>query len=708
MMRNSAVEVLAPAGGREALSAAVRCGADAVYLGAGSFNARRNAANFSGEGLQEAVAYCHLRGVRVYLTLNTLVSDDETGDLLQLMEDAAEAGVDAFIVQDLAVARLARAVVPDIRLHGSTQLSVMAPEGFEKLQELGFVRAVVPRELTLSEMERIHRHTDMELEAFVHGALCMSVSGQCYLSAMLGGRSGNRGLCAQPCRLPFQAAGGTGHDLSLRDLDLIEHMGEMAAAGITSFKIEGRMKRPEYVAAAVTACRNELAGIQDPELTANLRAVFSRSGFTDGYLTGRRGRDMFGTRSKDDVTAAGPILQDLQKLYADDTGPTPVDFTFRAVAGEPLKLTATVAGANAGAGASAVAGANAGAGAQATAVSAEPPQPATGRPASDASVRKHLAKTGGTAFTLHNLQIDLDDGLFLPASGLNALRREALANLSAEIVGRAHRSFHPAEAEALVGLPPHRAASPRTYIRLSSMDQYTESCCSGGALIVPLASGEEAWERLKRDGVVFGVEIPRPQYRYSERTVGRLRAAKQCGTSFAFAGALDGVALAGLAGLPVLGSFTLNAYSSVTMEEYRKLGVQAIVTSLELKTSAIERLRGDIPRGIVTYGRTPLMLTRNCPIRNGTDCRHCHGTRSLTDRKGMEFPVVCGNGASEVLNSRPIYMADKLQEVKNIDFSLVYFTIESPTEIEGILKQVAEGLPPQGEFTRGLYYRGVQ
>lgn len=678
---NQPIEILAPAGSMDALTAAVRCGANAVYLGAGSFNARRNAANFTPEELEQAVAYCHLRGVKVYLTTNTLVADSELDDLQKLIELACHVGIDACIIQDLTVARLIHETAPQIRMHGSTQLATMTPEGFQELERLGFVRAVLPRELTLNEIRKIRRHTSLELEIFVHGALCMSVSGQCYLSAMLGGRSGNRGLCAQPCRLPFTAPHSSSHALSLKDLDLIDHIPELSDAGVLSYKIEGRMKRPEYVAAAVTACRNKVEGIEDPELTQNLRAVFSRSGFTDGYLTGHRGPDMFGTRRKDDVTAAAPILQSLSQLYAKETSPTPLDLTFTAKADQPMTLTVSALGQSA------------------SATSTEPPQLAQKRAADRDSVLRHLGKTGGTAFYVHNADIQLDNGLFLPASELNALRREAIDRLSTKIVDSFRKPFLGDAAFNTITQPPHHGSHQEMVVRLQDYRQYSPAC-QGHRVIVPLSTAEEHLLQLKADRVTFGVEIPRAQYEHTERTIGMLKQAKQNGAAFAFAGTLDGVALAKQAGLPVMGSFTLNAFNSPALEEYRKLGVSEIVVSQELKLSEINAMRGRLPRGVLVYGRTPLMLTRNSPVRKGD--------RYLTDRKDMQFPVLPAHGASELLNSRPVYMADRLQEVRNADFFLVYFTVESRAEAADIIHDFADGAAPEGEFTRGLYYRGVK
>ena len=297
---NKKSEILAPAGSQQAMRAAVLCGADAVYLGVEALNARRSAENFTLENLAGTVRYCHSRGVKVYLTLNTLINDSEISTAYNIIKCACAAGIDALILQDLLTVDIVKKAAPDMPMHASTQMSVGTLGGIELLASLGFRRAVLPRELSRKEIEYLCENSPIELEVFVHGALCMCVSGQCYFSAMLGSRSGNRGACAQPCRLPFSADGSGSCDLSLKDLSLIEHLGKLENMGIASFKIEGRMKRPEYVAAAVCVCRDELNKKDDTQLRNDLQSVFSRTGFTDGYFTGRTGKDMFGTRRKED------------------------------------------------------------------------------------------------------------------------------------------------------------------------------------------------------------------------------------------------------------------------------------------------------------------------------------------------------------------------------------------------------------------------
>lgn len=300
------IEILAPAGSVESLTAAVRCGANAVYLGTKNFNARRNADNFDGSALKSAVEYCHQRNVKVYLTANTLVADDEMSSAYNTIKTALEYGVDAFIVQDLGVAKMIRQCFPSARLHASTQCSVNTPDGVNALKELGFKRIVVPREMSLDEIKEIREKTDVELEMFVHGALCMCVSGQCYMSAMLGGRSGNRGLCAQPCRLSFSADNSGSFDLSLKDLSLIDKIKEIESAGIISLKIEGRMKSILYVATVVNAYRMALDGC-DMELVMNELNRISHRPYTTGFMLDN---DAMGSKAPLMAPESGGYIQD--------------------------------------------------------------------------------------------------------------------------------------------------------------------------------------------------------------------------------------------------------------------------------------------------------------------------------------------------------------------------------------------------------------
>ena len=296
------LELLAPAGSMESVTAAVQNGADAVYLGYGDFNARRNAKNFTHEEAAAAVSYCHLRGAKVFLTLNTLLTDRELPGAARVAEEINEMGVDAVIVQDLGVARMLRQVAPDLHLHGSTQMTVHSLDGVKQCADLGMTRAVLSRELSRDQIEYICANAPIEIETFVHGALCMCYSGQCYLSSLIGGRSGNRGLCAQPCRMKYGwGSRADEYPLSLKDMSLASHLGELEQMGVACLKIEGRMKRPEYVAIVTGVYARALREKREPtaEEMAQLEAAFSRQGFTQGYFLDRKGPEMFGTRQEE-------------------------------------------------------------------------------------------------------------------------------------------------------------------------------------------------------------------------------------------------------------------------------------------------------------------------------------------------------------------------------------------------------------------------
>lgn len=674
----------------DALTAAVRCGANAVYLGGKLLNARRNAANFDDEALRAAVRDCHAHNVKVYLALNTLTRDQELRDAEHMLALSCSCGVDALITQDLGVARLARACAPGIPLHASTQMSVQTLAGLYELRDLGFARAVLPRELSFAEIQALAAHAPIELEAFVHGALCMCVSGQCYLSAMLGSRSGSRGLCAQPCRLPFAAPGGTGYDLSLKDLSLIGHIQALHEAGVRSFKIEGRMKRPEYVAAAVTACRQALAQGRPDETTARqLQAVFSRSGFTEGYFTGERGRAMFGARSKEDVASAAPVLKALSRLYQKENPLVAVAFSFAMKPGAAPALTAKACGKSA-------------------AVRSDTlPEPAQTRPLTQEEVARQLAKCGGTPYYAKSIRCDLAPGLSLPLSAVNALRREALESLARQLGEPDAKPFLP-QARPTACVHGVQGRSPAFFARFSSAAQLPADCGAFSCVYLPLRTPANRLKALADSGVPIAVEIPRGLFGRETAIRKQLEDAKRSGVTAALAHTLGAIRMAREAGLAVHGGFGLNLFNTQALEQAAGMGLSRATLSFELTLAQAGALGGGLPRGLIAYGSVPLMLTRNCPAANGVSCRECKGGGFLTDRKGVSFPVACAEGCSELLNSRPIDLADRLSEIRNIDFLLFYFTRETPGQCAGIVNRYQNGTAPTGEYTRGLYYRGVE
>lgn len=681
------LEVLAPAGSRESLEAAVRA-ADAVYLGGSSFSARASAKNFNDEELKSAVEYCHARGVKVYLAVNTVMLEDELPRALKFVQYACSLPVDAVLVQDTGLLRLLQQCAPELRLHASTQMSIHTPLGAAALEKAGIKRVVLARELSLKEIEKIHRAAPVELEAFVHGALCMSVSGQCYFSAVLGSRSGNRGQCAQPCRLPFSAPGGTGNDLSLKDLSMITRIGELEQAGIVSAKIEGRMKRPEYVAAAARACRISADKLPVPqELMENLRAVFSRSGFTTGYLDAKRGREMFGIRSKEDVTeATSAVFAELHGLYNKEYQRVPVRFHLKIKAGDPIFLQAED-----GEGFTAC-------------QSGEIPEAAINRPIDEARCRGQLNKTGGTPFFAEEISCEIDDGLSVPVSALNGLRHAVLDELLEKRAKRKPIDFN------MCALPQsgnHKAEKMKLRARFVNAE-LPESAKQCELIYLPFHTNLKKLSELKQQGYPVALEIPRGMFGLESAVKNRLQGAKAAGITDVWAGNLGAAALGKELGLTVHGGFSLNITNTAALEWYHDFGLADTELSFELTLAQAAEIGGTMKRGLLLYGRLPLMLTRNCPIANAGGCKHCTTTQFLTDRRNVRFPVQCYGACSEVLNSVPLYMADRLGEVRNQDFALLRFSTESKCKADDIIRKYLTGAPIEENYTRGLYYRGIE
>ncbi len=680
-------EILAPVGSMQMLAAAVRCGANAVYLGGKELNARRNAANFTVDELGKAVEYCHKRGVNVYMTLNTLVGDGEMQTAVSAVENACCLGVDALIVQDIGLADVVRRVAPDMPLHASTQMSVQSADGVKILSEMGFSRVVLPRELTKAEIADIAANTDMELEVFVHGALCMCVSGQCLMSAVLGGRSGNRGLCAQPCRLPFGINGGNGNALSLKDLSMIDNLGELADLGVMSFKIEGRMKRPEYVAAAVTACRQSLCGEYDAKTENDLRRVFSRSGFTNGYYENKKSATMFGVRTKEDVVGSADVLKDLAHLYDNENPLIPVSMELDVSADKPMLLTVSSQG-------------------KTVTVSGEYVPVAAQNKALDAEeLKSRLSKCGGTQFFAETVKVNLQPGLYAPVSAFNELRRDALQQLENEI---AQRKIVELKEEKIKVSKYTAADSPELHVRVQNAAQLDKLPSGVSRVVVPLDTAGETVKKLVADGVEVAAEIPRAVFSNAAKYIRKLAALKEHGVTLAYAGTLDGVEIARKADLPCVAGFGMNIFNTQSLLHLERLGVAETVLSCEMTLHQIAGLGGSIKRSALVYGHLPLMLTRNCPVSTKLTCAECKGNSVITDRMGVDFPVVCENGCSEVLNSRPVWLADKLDSVKGIDAFLLYFTNETAQDVADTVTAYRNKEKPSGEFTRGLYTKGVE
>ncbi len=689
----SKIEILAPVGNEEMLRAAVFSGADAVYLGFSGFNARTSANNFNADTLKDAVAFCHARGVAVHVALNTTVYGSELPALEQAIRAVAASGADAVICQDLAVATLIGKIAPQLPRHGSTQMSVHSLQGALELKELGFTRVVLARELSMPEAEHITKHCGIETECFVHGALCMCVSGQCYMSAFLGGRSGNRGSCAGPCRLPFEANAlpegkpGRLHHLSLKDNSVIDKLDKLQALGVASAKIEGRLRTPEYVAAAVSAC---LAGREGRAYDRDLlKNAFSRSGFTSGYLDGKIDGTMFGVRSEADAEQTKKTLPMLRELYRRERSRVPVKMKLEIEEGGE-KLTVTDAD-----------------GSKAFAYGDAEPQPARTDPTE--SLHRSLAKTGGTPFAVEDqdITVEMDGGpWFIPGGAVNELRREALDALlkKREVLRPWPTTEEHVPALPLRTLPPHRTLRAR----FESWEQVPERALDGiEYLILPIAQADRVPREWRAKTLL---ELPRVMFgKLEEDTARRIAATQDAG----FAGyEVSNIAHLRLCrGLPMSGSFGLNITNQLAAQFYADNGLGSMLILPEVKDSDISTIAPThngrpVPTGVLVYGHMPLMVTRACPLQNIHDCAHCDKTGVLTDRKAKKFPVRCGLGVRTIYNPVPIYMGDKPGAL-TVDYGVAYFTLESREEAAKILEMIRTHAPFEGDFTRGLYFKGT-
>ena len=689
----SKIEILAPVGNEEMLRAAVFSGADAVYLGFSGFNARTSANNFNADTLKDAVAFCHARGVAVHVALNTTVYGGELPALEQAIRAVAASGADAVICQDLAVATLIGKIAPQLPRHGSTQMSVHSLQGALELKELGFTRVVLARELSMPEVEHITKHCGIETECFVHGALCMCVSGQCYMSAFLGGRSGNRGSCAGPCRLPFEANAlpegkpGRLHHLSLKDNSVIDKLDKLQALGVASAKIEGRLRTPEYVAAAVSAC---LAGREGRAYDRDLlKNAFSRSGFTSGYLDGKIDGTMFGVRSEADAEQTKKTLPMLRELYRRERSRVPVKMKLEIEEGGE-KLTVTDAD-----------------GSKAFAYGDAEPQPARTDPT--ASLHRSLAKTGGTPFAVEDqdIAVEMDGGpWFIPGSAVNELRREALDALlkKREVLRPWPTTEEHVPALPLRTLPPHRTLRAR----FESWEQVPERALDGiEYLILPIAQADRVPREWRAKTLL---DLPRVMFgKLEEDTARRIAATQDAG----FAGYEVSIIahLRLCRGLPMSGSFVLNITNQLAAQFYADNGLGSMLILPEVKDSDISTIAPThngrpVPTGVLVYGHMPLMITRACPLQNIHDCAHCDKTGVLTDRKAKKFPVRCGLGVRTIYNPVPIYMGDKPGAL-TVDYGVAYFTLESREEAAKILEMIRTHAPFEGDFTRGLYFKGT-
>ena len=691
------LELLAPAGSMEALRAAVQNGADAVYLGCGTFNARQSAKNFTPQSLVEAVRYCHIRGVAVHLTLNTLVSDKETKDACDLIRHAAMSGVDAFIVQDLGIVQLCRQIAPHIPIHGSTQMTIHSLPGVLFCAALGMQRVVLSRELSREEIRYITANSPIEIEAFAHGALCMCYSGQCYLSAAIGGRSGNRGRCAQPCRQSY----GYGrwenrYPLSLKDNCLVHYLQELEAMGVASVKLEGRMKRPEYVATVTDVYRKAMDEANvTRSMMQRLHTAFNRQGFTDGYYTGRVGPDMFGVREEKPDNQAW--LKEARATYESvETSRVPVHFhAVVTSAGSSLTVTDPEG--------------------RACRAEGPVPEPARNIPLTGDVLAERLSKTGGTPYYCTDVRIQMEPGLVLSASAINGLRRDALNQLTAL---RARREQPQLGRPGRITTYHGNRNQPDLTVQVTSREQVTGRLLkrNPAVLYIPihLLTEDTAWARDLVRRVNVCAVLPRIVHD------GELAKLKQdmsllngCGIDQVLVGNLGLLLPAREAGMKVRGDFGLNLYNSGAVNAMRELELRSACLSFEMTLPQIRDVSKAVNCEILAYGRLPLMVTENCLIKGRTGECTCHlNATKLIDKTGAEFPVIKDGAScrSVLLNGKKLYWLDRQDDLGRLGLwaTRLYFTTENPKEVDQVLSFCNNPVPfDPGASTRGLYLRGL-
>ena len=694
-MKSPFTELLAPAGSPAALDAALEYGADAVYLGATAFNARMNAQNFTKDDLRSGIKRAHALGRSVYMTLNTQVLDRELPSLLDTAREAYNDGIDALIVADLGVAREIRRILPDFPLHASTQMSGHNTDIARLLKSCGYTRMVLARETSAEDIRSFCENAPIEAEVFIHGALCVSHSGQCLFSSVVGGRSGNRGACAQPCRLPYN---GNSYPLSLKDLCLAREIPTLREMGVASLKIEGRMKSPEYVGAVTAVYRrllDENRAATDDEI-AYLAEVFSRGGFTSGYFSGRIGSEMLGVRSEADkeTTRTLPPFKGLTKK-------APISLSFTAKENEPITLTAEKNG-------------------RSVTVTGEIPLPAENAPTDEGTVRRQITKLGATVYEARDVKISLADGLMIPIAWLNALRRDAVAALEAidasPIIERDHIPSIP-----LTEAVPRSPDALRSARFLSSAQITNKARSYFDVCYLPLFSHTE-----RANGVI----LPPVVYDSKRDTVkSALSEALSRGARYVLITNLGQLSLAKEAiaetnsgGVTLCGDFRLGVTNTKSLAMLYENGLDRVILSPELTLPQARDVARTGATDVIIYGRLPLMLLEKCVNigrngqKKGAPCASCQSrcngnaplapcvpSARLVDRKRVEFPVLREwEHRNVVYNSLPTYTADRMSDFSRarIHAHHYIFSIEAPEEVDRIIHAYQNGLPPKGTVRR--------
>ena len=661
-------ELLAPAGSLDALKAAIAGGADAVYFGGGDFNARINAKNFTNEEIKQAIDLLHSCGRKAYITLNTLVHSKEINDYLRFAEFVHLAGADALIVADLGGAMAIHRHLPDLELHASTQMSGHNLAQAELLSQHGFTRMVCARELPRDDIEYLVKNSPVEIEMFTHGALCVCHSGQCLFSSLVGGRSGNRGECAQPCRLPYQGKNGSdSYPLSLKDLSLADHITDLIDCGVHSLKIEGRMKSPEYVFGVVRAFRTLLDEGRNatPAELASLAKIFSRDGFTKGYFDRKINSNMLGIRSDEQKKVSKVALYSSKKMDALTPQKLKIEARATLKLGAPIELTLKC-------------------GEALVTAFGQIPELAVNAPLSEENIKKNLTKFGATRFEIEKYSADIEDNIIVPISALNAVRRDACEMLENALGGvKKSRGFDEYTPEK-----PQSKRKSATTARVISAEQITPLARQYFDIIyLPLQSYKGECEGVILPPVIFD----------SEREVvdKMLREARKNGAQYAMVGNLGALELAKSHGFEIHGDFRFNVYNNESVAKLESLGVENIILSPELTLPQMRDIDGNTAS--IVYGRVPLMLLEKCVSKEISSCDECQSSNtSLTDRRGISFPVLREFEHRNIIyNSAPTYMADREADLKSAKITNRHFifSIEGASEVDSVILSYKNGTP---------------
>ena len=680
--------ILVPAGSYDSLVTSVNNGADAVYLGGSSFSARANAVNFTNEEIEKGVRYAHIRGAKVYVALNTLIEDDRLCEAFEFAKFCYLCGVDALIVQDLGVLSMLRKHFPDFKLNASTQMTIHNLKGVKAAEKAGFSRVVLSRELSKDEIGHICKNAKAEIEVFAHGALCMSYSGQCLMSSFIGGRSGNRGACAQPCRLPYTLLDENKNIickdkylLSLKDLCLIDEIETLNKLGVKSLKIEGRMKNSSYVAMTsylYDKYRNGSSVLEED--IEDLRSVFSRNGFTKGYFENNTGNHMLNMHSNNDDVYKN--ISDSAKKRAEER----IDFC-----GKKMPLYASF---TANIGEKAVLCVWDDSGRSCTLESECITERAEKVPLTEKRIEEQIRKTGATPFEITELTVSIDDNISLPISQLNDLRRRAIEEMENQY-SKNDREYSGEEFSFNIVKSDKRArftASARTFEQVKALER-----TSAERIYVSKKVYDEYKDELSSDR--FFVTLPSIE-RFQNVTQDYDRI---CISNFS---QIYDDALIKHAG------FRMNVFNSMAVKYLKETGFDSVCLSPELNLGGIREISKDIDTEVVAYGYLPVMALQNCVLKSANGKCRCNGDiHYLRDRKGVDFPLINSKGdcTNVILNSAPLYMGDKMADIylSKVAYAMLNFTIESGDEVERVFEMYEKGLPFDNKFTRGHFYRGV-